>query len=185
MTREDRDKIISNEYADFLVEYSGFMPVLEIYPNGTIYIINERYAVVRIPYEQIKNQVVRQFGYGVIPMCYGLESLASIETTGILRLRNLPNLNLRGQGVLIGVIDTGIDYTNPVFQNENKTTRIISIWDQTIDSEDGYPDETFYGTEYNSEQINLALQSANPYEIVPSVDENWSRYHDSRSCCWF
>jgi subtilisin family serine protease len=67
-------------------------------------------------------------------------------------------------------VDTGIDYTNPVFQYNDKTTRIASIWDQTVipvnDSE-----HIPYGTEYSREQINEALLAADPYSIVPSRDE--------------
>ena len=45
-------------------------------------------------------------------------------------------LDLTGQGVLAVVIDTGIDYTNTVFQLGNQTTKIQYIWDQTIQGED-------------------------------------------------
>src|SRR5690606_14537072 len=77
---------------------------------------------------------------------------------------------LRGQGVLIGIIDTGIDYTNPIFQYADNTTRIVSIWDQTITS-DNPPSGFLYGTEYTREQINAALQSEDPLSIVPTTDE--------------
>jgi len=93
-----------------------------------------------------------------------------LEAAEIQRLRGIPNYNLRGQGVLIAIIDTGIDYTNPIFRYADGTTRIPAIWDQTIQS--GNPPKGFlYGTEYTKEQINLALQSENPYESVPSIDE--------------
>lgn len=83
----------------------------------------------------------------------------------------MPNFDLRGQGVLIGIIDTGIDYTNSIFQYADKTTRIAAIWDQTIISENP-PQGREYGTEYTREQLNSALQSDNPFEIVPTRDEN-------------
>jgi hypothetical protein len=84
----------------------------------------------------------------------------------------LPAFNLRGQGVLIGVIDTGIDYTNPSFRKLDGTSKIAAIWDQTIESENQYPQEIFYGTVYLQEQINQALSSENPLEVVPSTDDN-------------
>jgi subtilisin family serine protease len=47
----------------------------------------------------------------------------------------------------------------------------VSIWDQTIQS--GNPPKGFlYGTEYTRDQINQALQSENPFDIVPSKDGN-------------
>ena len=65
----------------------------------------------------------------------------------------------------------GIDYTNAAFRDSEGNSRILAIWDQSIQS--GRPPEGFlYGTEYTREDINRALQSENPYEIVPSRDEN-------------
>lgn len=47
----------------------------------------------------------------------------------------------------------------------------MQIWDQTI--EDGTPPPgIFYGANYNQQQINEALRSENPYEIVPTRDTN-------------
>ncbi|MFV0342449.1 MAG: S8 family peptidase [Anaerocolumna sp.] len=79
--------------------------------------------------------------------------------------------NLFGKGVIVAIIDSGIDYSHPDFRNENGTTRIIELWDQTID---GSPPTGYaIGTLYNSEQINAALAVTNPAErmaIVPSTD---------------
>ncbi|MGH7680984.1 MAG: S8 family serine peptidase, partial [Candidatus Eiseniibacteriota bacterium] len=36
-----------------------------------------------------------------------------------------------GQGVLVGDVDTGIDWSNPDFKNPDGTSRIVAIWDQT------------------------------------------------------
>ena len=72
---------------------------------------------------------------------------------------------------MIGFLDTGIDYQNPVFQHLDKTTRIAGIWDQTIQS--GTPPESFdYGSHYTPDMINEALASEDPYSLVPSVDNN-------------
>ena len=72
---------------------------------------------------------------------------------------------------MIGFIDTGIDYQNPIFRNVDGTTRIAGIWDQTI-QEGTPPQGLVYGTEYTEEKINEALQRENPLEAVPSKDEN-------------
>lgn len=37
-----------------------------------------------------------------------------------------------GSGVIIGIVDTGIDYTSPVFRKSDGTTRILGLWDQTL-----------------------------------------------------
>lgn len=65
----------------------------------------------------------------------------------------------------------GIDYTNPLFRYSDGSTRIAGIWDQTI--QDGEPPLGIsYGGQYLRNDINRALESENPYDIVPSRDEN-------------
>ncbi len=65
----------------------------------------------------------------------------------------------------------GIRYEEDVFRNEDGSTRILGIWDQTLQTGEP-PEGILYGTEYKREVINQALQSDNPREIVPSYDEN-------------
>lgn len=171
MTESVSSAIISEDYADLQIEYGGDESVLNEIPNAIVEIINYLQAVVHVPVQQITNQTILEYGYSAMPTLNGLISHASLEASGILRIRNVQNFDLRGQGVLIGIIDTGIDYTNPVFMNADGTTRIASIWDQTITT--GPPPMNYlYGTEYKREQINQALQSENPLDIVPSMDTN-------------
>lgn len=78
--------------------------------------------------------------------------------------------NLFGQGVLVAIIDSGIDYSHPDFRNEDGTTRISALWDQTIK---GTPPPGYdIGTLYTREQLNDALKTPMPerMEKVPSTD---------------
>lgn len=86
---------------------------------------------------------------------------------------------LSGKGILLAVIDSGINYTNRNFRNADGSTRILSLWDQTVspDAEKGFfPPEGFQtGTEFTREQINAALREADllrQYELVPSRDSS-------------
>ncbi len=82
-----------------------------------------------------------------------------------------PPYNLTGRGVLVGVIDSGIDYANPVFRNADGTTRIRTLWDQSLS--ENPPEGYVIGTEYTSEQINEALRQPTMEQrrqIVPSQD---------------
>jgi subtilisin family serine protease len=167
----NENPITSEDYADLLIAYNGDMTVFEDFPNAVVSIINDFDAVVHIPVQQITSNAIMEFGYATLPSLFGIVSVSSLEASGILRIRNIPRFDLRGQGVLIGIVDTGIDYTNPIFQYSDKTTRIVSIWDQTIASEI-QQEGIAYGTVYSREQINQALQSETPYDIVPSRDEN-------------
>lgn len=87
-------------------------------------------------------------------------------------------LSLTGKGVLIAVLDSGVDYTHPEFRNVDGTTRIRAYWDQTGTgtSTDGWvqptelPPEGFHqGVEYSQEQINEALISG---KKLPMIDSN-------------
>lgn len=161
--------LINEEYADLLIEYNGDISILESF-GAPYHIINFQTAVVHIPEENLTQELINRLGYYVVPSIFGLVSDESLEASGVNRLRNIPNFNFRGQGVLIGLVDTGIDYTNPLFQYADRTTRIALIWDQTIQS-DSTPEGFPYGTVYSRDQINLALQNENPFDIVPSRDD--------------
>jgi len=171
MTQEERYKITSNEYTDLFIEYNRNVKLLNRFPNSTTHNIDTRYAIAYVPTNLLTENFISQYGYSPLPHCYGLTSEKSLEASGVQRLRRLPDFNTRGKGVLVGIIDTGIDYANPIFKREDGTSKIVALWDQTIDSGNRYPENTFYGTEYNEEQINQALGSENPLEIVPSIDD--------------
>lgn len=71
--------------------------------------------------------------------------------------------NLTGKGVLVAVIDSGIDYFHPDFRNPDGTTRILYLWDQVRDEV------------YTKEMIDRALEAGSSgrsagLAVVPSVD---------------
>ena len=170
MPENNRSRIVSEEYADLLIGYYGNLSMLDQFVDATVDIINSEFAVVHVPASQITNSAVYEFGYSSIPSLFGLISRESLEASGVPQIRSLPNFNLLGQGVLMGVIDSGIDYTNPIFRNEDGTSRIELIWDQTISSENNETTVN-YGSEFTKEQIDEALQSEDPLAMVPSTDE--------------
>lgn len=163
--------MLREEFAELIIHYLYNPAVLDKYSNYDITFINPLYAEVHIPISQFNMRTVSTFGYSSLPKLYGLTSEASLEASGVNDIRNIPILNFRGSGVLVCIIDTGIDYTNPVFIKEDGTTKIAALWDQTIDT-DIHPIHSTFGAEYRATQINQALASPNPLEIVPSFDEN-------------
>ncbi len=171
MTEEERYKIISEDYADLLNKYNENPVFLKRYGEDvTNLIINRQYAVLYVPVSRFTERALSEFIFPAIPSLYGLTSKASLEASGITTLRKIPNLNLRGEGTLIGIVDTGIDYTNPVFRYADGSTKIAALWDQMVDT-GNYPEGFFYGTEYTREQINTALNSDDPLRIVNSTDD--------------
>jgi len=171
MNGMDQSLYEGEDYADLIVFYLNRPELLKKYAGAMIQYMNEAFAIVHVPVSQISINMVTAYGYSAMPKLYGLTSENGLEASGVNRLRAIPNFDLRGSGVLVGIIDTGIDYTNPVFLKSDGTTKIISIWDQTINT--GHTtNELMFGTEYKSQQINQALSSTNPYNIVPSSDNN-------------
>jgi subtilisin family serine protease len=108
------------------------------------------------------------FFISAIPRVMGLLDRPALEVTGIIQVQEQPYLGLDGTGVLIGLVDTGIDYTKEIFRHKDGTSKIQFIYDQTAD---GPPPEGYtLGTEYTNAQINEALRSPDPYSIVPQND---------------
>ena len=166
-----REHILSEDYRDFIgnhVRTPFFDNILK----------EERceqdagfdYKCFYLPAEDTGPLSLSRFSYNSIPKCYAPISMETLNQTGILPIQNYPTLQLRGKGVLIGFLDSGIDFTSEVFRSLDGTTRIAAIWDQTIQS--GSPPEGFaYGTEYTREEINAALRSGDPSAVIPTSDE--------------
>lgn len=78
----------------------------------------------------------------------------------------------RGSGVIIGIIDSGIDFTHESFRSAVGGSRILAIWDQSlipIGSESS-PSGFTYGVEYTKANIDAALASTDPSSVVRHVD---------------
>ncbi|MDF2512974.1 MAG: hypothetical protein K0S04_2840 [Herbinix sp.] len=162
--------ITSEEYVDLItdpeLQLKGDLNNLELCHIP----IDSSFVSAYISQKYMPPNILNAFGYRAFPRIFGLLSTGSLEKTGVTKLRNVPGLGLRGHGVLIGIVDTGIDYTHKAFLRADYTTKILSIWDQTIQSE-ASPSGYFYGTEYTQSQINQALQHSAPYNLVPTNDE--------------
>lgn len=78
----------------------------------------------------------------------------------------------RGAGVIVGIVDTGCDFTHPCFRKSDGTSRILAIWDQGLSPQGGEssPAGFGYGVEYSQAQINAALATSNPTGSVRHTD---------------
>ncbi len=163
-----RDAIYSDDYYDFIIDYFGDSPA-----EGAVCFqkVSNRFDIAYYPRSEMPNLNLEDYPYASIPKCFALMDQTALEDSGILRLQNPAGLDLNGQGILVGFLDTGIAYTHPAFRYTDGTTRIAAIWDQTEKS--GSPPEGFsYGAFYDRDAINAALLSENPLEAVPVTDEN-------------
>lgn len=162
------NKIVSEDYADIMVQNRYISITDGAIPRTS------RISMINVPVSDINNCSFNEYGYQSFPFCYSTESLLSLNASRIPNVQKLPNLGLLGQGVMVAIIDTGIDYQHEAFINADNTSRIYSIWDQTINEDESITtvnSTVLYGKEYTREDINAALASENPLEIVPTKDE--------------
>lgn len=87
--------------------------------------------------------------------------VVSGKYAGTLRNGLADVASLSGSGVVVGIVDSGIDWRHKDFSNDGSpdTTRILSIWDQTISSHTGglFPSGYSYGAEYTKASIDAKL----------------------------
>lgn len=157
-------------YQSFIVKYNQniYGPV-EYRSDETFQIINDYFAIAYVPMEQAGELEINSYSYNAIPKCYTYMDIENLNASGVIRLHDHPYLQLRGKGTLIAVIDSGIDYTNPAFVDENGT-KILRLWDQSITGNGS--GVAPFGKVFSKEDINEALSSEDPYSIVPSFDLN-------------
>ena len=175
-------------YINYVVQYQGDIAKdAELSSKYYITVINDEYAVITMPFDKIINDryflsdnpfpsvvyISRYYIYSLEEEV-DKESISPIIASNIINFHDIEPLNLTGKGTVVGIIDTGIDYLNKEFLNKDGTTRILSIWDQTINV-DSKTKSVPFGEEYSAQEINNAIKAFNegksPYDIVPSKDE--------------
>ncbi len=150
---------------DFLTDFLNANPQIIVSQ-----VLGGRYVILYANRGEARNiQDVLGTSYiGSLPLVCGLLDTAAMEASGILQVQEQPFLDLRGRGVLVGIVDTGIDYTQEAFIYEDGTSKIQYLFDQS--ARGNTPPGFFIGTEYTNAQINEALQAEDPYSIVPQQD---------------
>lgn len=183
-----KEAVISNDYKGFAFANRGSEEeVARLLEADCVRRISENLAFAYFYYPEPEDGG-QEFPFGVMQKCYGLLSEEELAASGVLQLREGPYTNLRGSGVLLGFVDTGINFADETFRNADGSTRLVGLWDQTLKTSDEMqtgevqqplPEErqttaefAFYGREFTADEINAALQSENPYELLPSRDEN-------------
>lgn len=175
---------------ELIVKYNGNLQPIEEELGISIVELMNQYAVITIKQEDIDKLVnYQQIEFVEKPKKLSFEVIDGIPISCIPPVqttrRNIGagQLSLFGNGVIVAVIDSGIDYSHPDFRNEDGTTRIIGLWDQTIN---GVPPTGFRsGAYYTQEQINEALlqpDRAGQMAIVPSVDNSGHGTHVTGIC---
>ena len=119
----------------FLIEYRGnFSEEIGRISYACGVIITENIGIIGVRYEDLNRLrlEVPSITYVDIRSAAVLQDLSPSFADEINSIKLNPYLDLSGRGVVVGIIDTGINYLNEEFINEDGTSRILSIWDQTI-----------------------------------------------------
>lgn len=137
-------RILSEDYRDiplgFDISSGSLFPGDPVSSDKCIIKILDNLFILYVAASSVPPLNSAEYRYQYIPKCYGLQSdLSVLNSAGILQVNRKP-LNLTGRGVLLGFLDTGIRYRLPAFLNEDGTTRIAAVWDQTAIQSDSDPE---------------------------------------------
>lgn len=172
----------SPEIIGSIIEYKDKNKVLQLnqMKDVSTIILNDSFAVLFARVNQLRDLLIEDnkisLYVDINPQLFTLNVESPAEASGALGFHENPYLTLNGKDVLIGIIDTGIDYLNEEFQKEDDTTRIVGMWDQTLEYNGNSVFGLKLGQEFTEEQINSAIklskEGGDPYSIVPSRDVN-------------
>lgn len=182
---------------ELIVKYHGSLDGLEALGVQVEYLI-AGYAVLTVPERLVDRMAeLEEIEYVEMPkrFFYGMEMPSENSCIAQVKLRD-PYLT--GSGVLVAVLDSGIDFRRREFRDLNGETRILYLWDQTLVPDEaerpagaGQGPETGsqessggtgkrlppagfgMGVEFDSEQINQALAADSlqrQFQLLPSVD---------------
>ena len=168
---------------ELIVKYHGSLERLELLDVGVEYLI-AGYAILTVPQDLVDLVgELEEIEYVEKPKRY-FYSVTDAKADSCVLPVTLREPFLSGKGVLVAVLDSGIDYRRMDFRNQDGTTRIRYLWDQTLvpDVEGMQEPGTFsrkppagftLGVEFDASQINAALEAPTRQEgfaLVPSID---------------
>ena len=139
---------------ELIIKYSGELQLPE---SVSVLPLYGGYAIISIPETEIESLSQNpQIEYIEKPKNLVLSLYEARAASCITPVQN-PPLSLTGKGIIVGIVDSGIDIFHPDFRNEDGTTRILELWDQTIPNEE---DSSFFynrGKIFSREEINQVL----------------------------
>lgn len=161
---------------EVIVKYNGDLSRLE--ETGIIVeTLIAGYAILTVPEPLIDSLTeLEEIEYVEKPKRLYFDILEAKDASCVPQVTMRPPF-LTGAGCVVAVLDSGIDYSNPVFRNMDGSSRILFLWDQTVEPDEsrgfGPPEGFALGVEFTKAQIDEALRSESEEEtlrLVPSRD---------------
>lgn len=154
---------------ELIVKYSGnIMRLAEENPDIQVVELMNEYAILYVPENDMEQVALApEVEYVEKPKRLYFAVQEGKQSSCITPLQGA-RYHLTGKGVIVAVLDSGIDYSHPDFRNEDGSTRILALYDETLDRE------------FTQEEINQALESLDEQErfrIVPSRDSSGHGTH--------
>lgn len=161
-----------------IVKYSGELSEIEeAIPGSQAISLFNQYGIIRVPEQEVDRlAALPQIQYVEKPkqIFFSLDTGRSASCINAVQRgtgAGETGEGLTGSGVLVGIADSGIDFRHPAFRNEDGSTRLLYLWDQTgVPDEEGVfrsPDGYSGGIEWNQEQLNNLLLEDGSAEQLP------------------
>jgi hypothetical protein len=168
---------LNDDYENYIVDFVGnIFKTFEKIDYGVVYFSDNFSAIVSVERGMLERllQEVPEITNIQRSYLYNLSNLQVTNEPYVPLVFDKKGLNLEGQEVIVGIIGTGMDYLNERFMTQDGRSRILTIWDQTLDI-GPIPNNTF-GTEYPREKINEAIriskEGGDPYAVVSHRDDS-------------
>ena len=120
---------IGGRMSRIIVKYYGDIEsILSEYPDTRVSILFNQFAIVDIP-ENYIDELLERDGIEYIErsrdLYFNVNTGRGVSCINSVQVQNsIDGLNLTGKGVLVGIIDSGIDYLHPDFIDSDGKTRI-------------------------------------------------------------
>ncbi len=174
MDKKCLENILNPNYTSCIVEYFDSLDnIKNRFPELCIFELSENYAIFIMPAEK-SNEIYNRVRNEVIinkEIFFTLNANTPLDAAGVNNFHSNIGINLTGEGVIIGMADSGIDIFNEEFIDENGKSKILYAWDQTIDgkkSADGL--SVLFGSLLTNEDINNEIKNKGLNENPPLAE---------------
>jgi subtilisin family serine protease len=178
LSEDFKKNYLSEEYENYILYYFGNIEdAFKKVDYANVYSIGPLFTMATVKKGMLDSLLedIPEIYYAEKSYPFTLSGLERLKTLTEFKLINKESSTLNGDSVIVGIIGAGIDYLNERFTDDAKKTRIVAIWDQTIEGGKVPPSPLFYGSEFLKADINNAMNTKalgkDPYSIVNHRDE--------------